>query len=114
MENKFIHDIRPWGSFVQFTSNEVSTVKIISVDANGILSRQRHRQREELWVMLDDGMMVEIDGNVIFPKNGEHVFISKGSVHRLSSETGGRVLEISFGHFDENDIERLEDAYSRK
>ena len=114
MEKKFIHDVRPWGSFTQFTSNEVSTVKIISVDANGILSRQRHKIREELWVMLDGGMKVEIDDKVMFPKKGEHAFIPKGSIHRLSSEKGGRVLEISFGHFDESDIERLEDFYLRK
>jgi len=114
VEKELVHDIRPWGHFTQFTSNEVSTVKIIYVDANGILSKQRHRLREEMWVMLDEGMKVEIDDKVILPKKGEHCLIPRDSIHRLSSEMGGRVLEISFGHFDENDIERLEDAYDRK
>ena len=41
--------------------------------------------------------------------------IFRGQKHRLiGNETGGRVLEISFGKFDEKDIERFEDNYGRK
>jgi mannose-6-phosphate isomerase-like protein (cupin superfamily) len=36
---------RPWGNFRQFTKNEFSTVKIITVRPNETLSLQSHSRR---------------------------------------------------------------------
>ena len=49
------------------------------------------------------------------PETGEKIFIPRGTVHRLSAagEREVRILEISFGEFDEEDIVRLEDVYGR-
>jgi len=58
---------------------------------------------------------VELDGRVLNPAPGEKLFIPRETVHRLSA-TGDapvRILEISFGEFDEEDIVRLEDVYGR-
>lgn len=107
-------DKRPWGEFRQYTLNEVSTVKIITVKSGGMLSKQFHYHREELWVMLDDGLQVEIGGKKILAKKEDQFFIPKKTTHRISSEMGGRFLEIAFGKFDENDIVRMEDNYGRK
>ncbi|MBI4447504.1 phosphomannose isomerase type II C-terminal cupin domain [Candidatus Woesearchaeota archaeon] len=104
---------KPWGKFEQFALNEQTTVKILTLNPKGILSKQSHEKREELWVMLDDGLKVELDQKVLQPKKGEKIFIPKKVKHRLSSEKGGRVLEISFGEFDEEDITRHEDVYGR-
>jgi mannose-6-phosphate isomerase len=107
-------DLRPWGKFEQFICNEISTVKILYVTANSTLSLQSHQKREEMWIALDDGVMVEIDAEKKVLSIGERVFIPKGVKHRLSAEEKSfRVLEISFGEFDENDITRFEDAYGR-
>ncbi|RME55024.1 cupin domain-containing protein [Candidatus Woesearchaeota archaeon] len=111
--HKTVLDNRPWGSFKQYTLNERSTVKILTINANGKLSKQVHKKRDELWVILDKGIIVEIDDKKIKAKPGDEFFIPKNTTHRLSSKTGGRVLEISFGKFDENDIERIEDVYGR-
>jgi len=46
-------------------------------------------------------------------KKGEIIFIPKQTKHRLSSETNTRILEISFGKFDETDITRYEDDFGR-
>ncbi|MCP4583770.1 MAG: mannose-6-phosphate isomerase [candidate division Zixibacteria bacterium] len=109
-----ITDIRPWGNFKQFTHNKVSTVKILTVNPNQILSKQSHKKRDELWIMLDKGLRVELDDKVWEPEAGEEIVILRNSKHRLSSlEKVGRVLEISFGHFDEDDIERFDDQYGR-
>ncbi|MEW5924538.1 MAG: phosphomannose isomerase type II C-terminal cupin domain [Candidatus Zixiibacteriota bacterium] len=111
---KIITDIRPWGNFVQYTNNEICTVKIITVDPNQILSLQSHKKRDELWVALDEGLKVELDNKTLLPKPGDQILIRRGSRHRLGS-TGkrARVMEISFGFFDENDIERYDDVYGR-
>ncbi len=107
---------KPWGRFEQYTRNLPSTVKIITVVPGGCLSRQYHHHRDELWVVLDPGAKVELGEKVLEPAPEKKLFIPRGTVHRLScvGEAAVRVLEVSFGEFDEDDIVRLEDAYGRR
>jgi mannose-6-phosphate isomerase len=106
---------KPWGRFEQLTHNAPSTVKIITVEPGGALSLQYHHLRDELWIVLDAGARIELGTEVIEPQAGEKVFIPRTTAHRLSASGDGpvRILEISFGEFDENDIVRLEDVYGR-
>jgi mannose-1-phosphate guanylyltransferase/mannose-6-phosphate isomerase len=106
---------KPWGSFKRYTHNLASTVKIITVAPGGTLSRQYHHHRDELWVVLDPGARVELDGEVVEPEVGEELFVPRWTVHRLSAEGDEpvRILEVSFGEFDEGDIVRLDDVYGR-
>jgi mannose-1-phosphate guanylyltransferase/mannose-6-phosphate isomerase len=106
---------KPWGHFEQFTHNALSTVKIITVKPGGALSLQYHHRRDELWVIMDSGAQVELGDRILRPEKGERVFIPRGTTHRVRAvgEAAVRVLEISFGEFDEDDIVRLEDVYGR-
>lgn len=112
---ELLHEDKPWGAYDRYTFNEVSTVKIIRVAPGSRLSLQCHKEREELWVALDDGLKVEIAGELHALQVDEEITVPKGAVHRMSnaSEREARVLEISFGVFDEEDIERLEDDHGR-
>jgi mannose-1-phosphate guanylyltransferase/mannose-6-phosphate isomerase len=115
IREKIIQDFRPWGNFKQFACNEECAVKIITVEPNQTLSKQAHKKRDELWVIIDDGLRVELDDKIINPKPGDEIVILREVTHRLSSlGKKGRVLEISFGYFDEDDIERFEDVYGRE
>ena len=111
----YIRVEKPWGNYEQYTHNLPCTVKIITVVPGGTLSRQFHHRRDELWVILDPGARVELGREVLDPHVGEELFISRQTVHRLSAvgEQAVRILEISFGEFDEEDIIRLEDVYGR-
>jgi len=106
---------KPWGKFEQYTHNVPSTVKIITVQPGGALSLQYHHHRDELWVVLDPGARVEVGDRVLLPERGEKVFIPCRTLHRLSAigEEAVRILEVSLGEFDEDDIVRLEDVYGR-
>ena len=106
---------RPWGDFRQFVSNEPVTVKIITVQPGHRLSLQRHEHRGEMWQILDAPMDITVGERTWSAQPGEMVWVPWGSVHRMgnSGSEPGRLLEVAFGHFDENDIERLEDDYSR-
>jgi mannose-1-phosphate guanylyltransferase/mannose-6-phosphate isomerase len=112
-----IHVEKPWGAFDQYALNTACTVKILTCSPGEKLSLQKHAGRDELWVALDDGAIVELDGQALRPQKGQEIWLPKGSVHRLScggsAPAPSRVLEISFGHFDEDDIERIEDTYGR-
>lgn len=109
-----VEDLRPWGNFRQYALNTSCTVKVITVDPGGTLSLQRHQHRDELWVVMDDGLVVEIGEDRVDAATGDEFFIPRGTVHRLSSPgRGGRIVEVAFGYFDEDDIKRLEDVYDR-
>ena len=112
---RIIDDARPWGGFRRYTLNEPTTVKIITIEPHQRLSEQRHRHRDELWVVLDDGAEIQIGDVTVVASAGDEFFVPAGEVHRMASATDERcrVLEIAFGHFDEDDIERLSDEYGR-
>ena len=106
---------RPWGQFQQFVSNETVTVKIITVQPGHRLSLQRHQHRGEMWQILDVPIDITVDGRQWTAGAGDTVWVPHGAIHRMgnSGTEPGRLLEVGFGHFDEGDIERLEDDYAR-
>jgi len=106
---------KPWGKFQQYTLNEPSTVKIITVEPGQCLSKQAHRMRDELWIPLDDEAEMEIGDKKIHPKRDEEIWIPRNFAHRITAKDKRvKVLEISFGTFDEEDVIRYEDKYSRE
>lgn len=113
--DRHLFDERPWGRFDQYSHNERSTVKIITVEPGRRLSLQRHAQRSEYWVIVDGPVDVTVDDATWAAETGERVWVPVGTVHRLgnSGTAPVRILELGFGEFDEADIERLEDDYSR-
>ncbi|QFG69546.1 phosphomannose isomerase type II C-terminal cupin domain [Ornithinimicrobium pratense] len=106
---------RPWGRFERFCLNEPTTVKVITIAPGQRLSLQRHEHRAELWQALDEGVQASVDGLTWTMRRGEVAWVPLGAPHRLTNPGGSsvRVLELGFGHFDEDDIERLQDDYAR-
>jgi mannose-6-phosphate isomerase len=86
----------------------------MSVAPGQRLSLQSHSGRAELWIVLDPGAKIEVDGKVHTPPPGTEIWIPAGSAHRLTS-TGPtvRVLEVAFGNWQQEDIIRYEDDYHR-
>ena len=66
-------------------------------------------------MVLDPGAQIEVGNQLLKPESQETAFIPRRTPHRLSAigEEPVRILEISFGEFDEEDIVRLEDLYGR-
>lgn len=111
---KIYKENRPWGNFERFCKNENTTVKILQVNPNEQLSLQFHRYRNEFWKVIDGEGSVTLGEEVKSAKKGDVFHISKETTHRISTTNSSlRILEISFGHFDEEDIVRLEDKYNR-
>ena len=107
---------RPWGDFQEFCENEQATVKVITVNPGQRLSLQTHRQRAELWTVLDDAPMhITVGDRTWSAQRGELIWVPLGALHRManSGDTPARILEVGFGHFDEEDIVRVQDDYAR-
>lgn len=105
---------KPWGNFRQFTHNLSSTVKILYLKPNEMISLQSHTKRAEFWRIISGGGIVEIDGQKTQAKIADEYKISLNSKHRLIAGPDGiEVLEIATGDFDEDDIVRYEDKYGR-
>lgn len=105
---------RPWGDFRQFTHNELSTIKIVTVKPNEILSLQSHKNRSEFWHVISGTGTVEIGEIKKDTVVGDEHEIKVGEKHRLGAGPSGiQVLEIATGDFDEEDITHYEDKYGR-
>ena len=106
---------RPWGSFKQFANNEDCTVSLMTVFPGQRLSLQSHTGRAELWIVIDDGAIVQVGDSIKEYKAGDEIWIPANERHRLSSNGDGpvRVLEVAFGNWQQDDITRYSDDYNR-
>ncbi len=105
---------RPWGNFRQLAHNQEVTVSLMTVAPGQRLSLQAHTARAELWIVLDDGALVQVNDQVIKAEAGAEIWIPAGAKHRLSSRGPSvRVLEVAFGNWQQADIQRFEDDYAR-
>ncbi len=106
---------RPWGGFRQYASNAACTVSLMTVQPGRRLSLQSHRDRSELWIVLDPGAVVRV-GDLERPcAEGEEIWIPAGERHRLAcaGDRPVRVLEVAFGDWRQEDIQRYEDDFGR-
>jgi len=106
---------RPWGSFKQFANNEPCTVSLMTVLPGQRLSLQSHTMRAELWIVLDDHSTIQVADNINTYNAGDEIWIPVNERHRLScpGDKPVRVLEVAFGNWQQEDIERYDDDYQR-
>ena len=105
---------RPWGSFEQFTHNELSTVKLLYIKKGEELSLQYHNHREEFWKVVVGNPRLVIGEEVFEAHVGDEHIAKTGVKHRISAPTDDVVvLEVATGDFDENDEVKIEDDYNR-
>ncbi len=106
---------KPWGHYMQYAINRNCSVRVISLEPGEETSLHWHNLRSDLWVVLDEGIEVQIGEEIHVAREGEEFFIPSEQVHRLKSMgKKARVLEIAFGYCLEDDINRLADDYGRE
>ncbi|MBX9767240.1 MAG: cupin domain-containing protein, partial [Bdellovibrionales bacterium] len=111
-----IFEHRPWGSFEVLKDTERFKSKIIRVEPGQQISYQSHEKRAEHWVITRGTAEVTLDGEKIFLKTGENVFIPVGAKHQIrnSSTEPVEFVEVQVGsYFGEDDIKRYSDIYGR-
>lgn len=54
-----------WGRFLQYANNEDVTVSLMTVAPGQRLSLQAHSARAEIWIVLDDGALIQVADEII-------------------------------------------------
>ncbi|MBU6310845.1 adenylyltransferase/cytidyltransferase family protein [Patescibacteria group bacterium] len=107
-------DIRPWGHMQTLVQDSTFWVKVISVSPGARLSLQTHSHRAEYWVCIQGEVRAEVNGIVYTLSVGDVLTIPVTARHRLSSISGGTIVEVATGSsVTEDDIVRLADDYGR-
>lgn len=110
----FIDDKKPWGGYIRYTLNEPTTVKVLWINKGNRFSLQTHEDRDELWVVIKGNPLVTIGDTTVIAKPKDEFWSPRGTQHRMSApENDVEFLEVSFGEFDEEDIQRLADDFGR-
>jgi mannose-1-phosphate guanylyltransferase/mannose-6-phosphate isomerase len=80
------------------------------------LSLQSHTGRAELWIVIDDGALVQTGERERVCAAGDEIWIPANEKHRLSCSGAKpvRVLEVAFGNWQQDDIRRYADDYRRQ
>lgn len=111
----FENNNRPWGYYNIIDSKTNYQVKYIHVNPNSRLSYQKHKYRSEHWFIVSGIPLITIDGESKRFYPGDSIDIPSGVLHRITAETYPvEFIEVQTGsYFGEDDIERIEDDYSR-
>ncbi len=104
---------RPWGEFEVVGRWPHITVKILRLRPSSRLSLQKHDHRDEEWLCLSGSAVAQIGEESHTLEAGSKVYVPRNRLHRLSSDSGVEVLEVSYGDFREDDVVRVEDDYGR-
>jgi mannose-6-phosphate isomerase-like protein (cupin superfamily) len=106
---------KPWGKVTTYALNQPSSVRIIAIEPGQETSEHYHRMRDEMWVVMDEGLTIQIGNRVVQARPGEEFLVASEEPHRIANggERRGRVLEIAHGYTSEDDTFRLRDDYGR-
>ena len=105
---------KPWGREEIFAVNDKASVKIININKGKRLSLQRHKYRDEFLRVIEGIALITLGNKTRKYSKNKEVFVKRGTLHRIKALSEKlKVLEISFGKFDEKDIERIEDDFGR-
>lgn len=103
---------KPWGQEILLETNEDYVVKTLKMRAGQRCSLQKHLKKRETIVVLENVLVLTIEGEVRYLEPYEFVTIEPGVVHRMGAlDLDCLYLEASTPEL--NDVVRLEDDYSR-
>ncbi len=108
---------RPWGTYTILEDSDGYKIKRIEVKPEKRLSLQRHKHRNEHWIVVSGQATVTINEKTFLLNENESTYIKAGDIHRLSNDTNEPlvIIEAQVGSYTgEDDIERLDDDYKRK
>lgn len=109
---------RPWGEERIWAKTKNYVGKVLVIEPGQRLSLQKHEVKEETLLLMTGQATFEYypDGTentrrVVHATPGYSLHIPPNMVHRISSDIGCEIIEVSTNHLD--DIVRIQDDYGR-
>ena len=116
LPNIHLTGYRPWGTYTVLEDSSGYKIKRIEVKPHKRLSLQKHKYRNEHWVVVSGKATVTVNDKNFMLNQNESTYIKAGDIHRLLNDTNELlvIIEVQVGSYTgEDDIERLEDDYAR-
>ena len=112
------HEIynRPWGFYKSVWLNSNGQAKILSINADSELSLQKHKRREEHWIVTKGKGLARIEDTLIDLYPGKYIYVPKECKHQIINNSQSQLFisEVQLGdYFGEDDIIRYSDKYGR-
>jgi mannose-1-phosphate guanylyltransferase/mannose-6-phosphate isomerase len=107
---------RPWGYYTVLEEGPGYKVKQIEVNPGSRLSLQMHQHRAEHWVVVRGTARVTIGTDIKLVTSNQSIYIPLKTAHRLENPATEplRLIEVQTGaYLEEDDIQRLDDDFSR-
>jgi mannose-1-phosphate guanylyltransferase/mannose-6-phosphate isomerase len=109
-------NVRPWGMYQILYQGDRFKIKRIVIEPGARLSLQYHHHRSEHWVVVRGTALAKVGDEERFIHEGESIFVSKSTLHRLSNpgKLPLEIIEVQNGEYvGEDDIVRVVDDFKR-
>ncbi len=116
LHNIHLTGYRPWGTYTVLEDSNGYKIKRIEVKPKKRLSLQRHKYRNEHWIVVSGTATITINDKIFTLNQNKSTYIKAGDIHRLLNDTDEPliIIEVQVGSYTgEDDIERLDDDFSR-
>ena len=108
---------KPWGFYKSTLLAKHVQSKIITIFPEEELSLQKHKKREEHWIIIKGEGKIVLQDSILNVEQGRYIYIPKGCKHQIinTSKCENLILtEVQLGsYFGEDDIIRYQDKYGR-
>jgi len=109
-------NVRPWGMYQILYQGDRFKIKRIVIEPGARLSLQYHHHRSEHWVVVRGTALAKVGDEERFVHEGESIFVSKSTLHRLSNpgKLPLEIIEVQNGEYvGEDDIVRITDDFKK-
>jgi len=104
---------KPWGGYLILEKSPWYWIKKLFIKEGEQLSLQSHRNRDEIWIVLQGKIQAQKEEAFFILEEGEYLKINKKEKHKIYALRYALVLEVAFGQPRERDIIRYQDKYGR-
>lgn len=114
IDQRPMYEERQWGSYrvlnyMTHSDGKKSLTKHLLIEPGKSLSYQKHRNRDEIWTVIDGTGDLLLDGHVRNVRRGDVAYIDRGMLHSVRAVTELHLIEVQIGsELSEEDIERFD------
>lgn len=113
IDQRPMYEARQWGSYkvlnyMNHGDGKKSLTKHLEILPGKSLSYQLHRNRDEIWTVVDGTGDIVLDGHVRNVRRGDVAYIDRMTKHSVRAATDLHLIEVQIGEeLSEDDIERF-------